>query len=101
MLEPVLCQVRSLIKKGISIRQTAKAIGFHESTHRVRNNKKEPIYRSSAVLVRNVFTQEMGNKSVRHCVLLDKRSFSFSSFFLFLTHSQVLAIFVAQSCFTK
>lgn len=67
-----LATARALIERGVSIRQAAREIGFHESTLRDRLKKGgvEKLGR-----FRRTFSEQQEEEILRHCIELDKRFF--------------------------
>lgn len=72
MTEDQLAEARTLIARGISIRQAAKEIGFHESTLRDRLQKGGG---NKLGRFRATFSAEHEAQLLNHCINLDKRLF--------------------------
>lgn len=72
MTEDQLAAARTLITRGVSIRQAAKEVGFHESTLRDRLKKGGG---NKLGRFRATFSLEQEKELVSHCIDLDKRFF--------------------------
>lgn len=72
MTEDQLAAARASIARGVSIRQAAKEIGFHESTLRDRLKKGGG---TKLGRFRATFSSEQEKEVVDHCIDLDKRFF--------------------------
>ncbi|KAJ8964704.1 hypothetical protein NQ314_004696 [Rhamnusium bicolor] len=86
MTEAILREARELIDNGVSVRQAAKAVGFHEATLR----KRLKVGRGSENLgrFRAVFSHAQENEIVQHCKNLDKRFYGLTlKSLLFLLYS--------------